>query len=60
MLNKAIKAKSKAALQSSISIQEINAYCWKSQKFDKKEETFKPYKKKKLSRLTVSILPQQE
>ena len=45
MLNKAIKAESKVALQFSINIQEIDAHCWKGQKPDKKEETFKSHKK---------------
>ena len=47
MLNKAIKAEFKAALQSSTSIREIDASCWKGQRPNKKEETSKPYKEKK-------------
>lgn len=46
MLDKPIEAKSKAAFQSPISIQVINACCWKNQRPNKKEESFKLLKKK--------------
>lgn len=41
----AIKAKSKAMLQSPINICEMDAYYQKKQRFDKKEKSFKPSKK---------------
>lgn len=47
MLDKAIKAESKAALQFSTSIREMDACCWKGQKPDKKEETSKLHKEEK-------------
>ena len=47
MLNKTIETKFKAAFQSSTSIWEKNAHCWKSRKPNKKEETFKFHKEKK-------------
>ena len=47
LLDKAIEAKSKFALQSLTSIQEMNAYCWKSRRPDKKEKTSKSHKKEK-------------
>lgn len=46
MLDKVIEAKSKAVLQSSTSIREMDAHCWKGQKPDKKEKTSKTPKKK--------------
>lgn len=45
MLNKAIKVKFKAALQSFTSIQEIDACYQKNRRLNKKEKTFKPFKK---------------
>lgn len=47
MLNKAIQAKSKVALQLFISIRKIDAYCWKSYRPNKKEENSKFYKEEK-------------
>lgn len=47
MLNKIIKAKSKAAFQSSTSIQKMNACYWKGWRPDKTEENLKFYKKEK-------------
>ena len=47
MLDKAIEAESKAALQSSTIIQEMDACCWKERRPDKKEETSKFYKEEK-------------
>ena len=47
MPDKIIKAKSKAAFQSFTNIWEMNARCWKSQRPNKKETTFKPHKEKK-------------
>ena len=46
VLNKAIKIESKAAFQSSTSIWEMDARCWKGRRPDKKERTFKPPKEK--------------
>ena len=60
MLNKAVNAKSKTILQSPTSIRKIDAYCWKGQRPDKKEKTFKPYKNKKSSQLIVSLIPRQK
>ena len=45
MLNKTTEAKSKAALQSLLSIREMDPGCWKDQKPDK--ETFRSQKKEK-------------
>lgn len=47
VLDKTIKAKSKAALQSPTSIWDIDACCWKGRRPDKKKESFKPYIEKK-------------
>lgn len=48
MFNKAIEAKSKAALQSFTSICKIDTHCWKSQRPNKKKKTLKPYKEEKV------------
>lgn len=45
MFDKIIKAKSKAVLQFFTSIWKIDACCWKIQRFDKKEKSFKYAKK---------------
>lgn len=47
MLVKAIKAKSKAALKSSTSIQKIDTCCQKGRKLDKKQKLFTSHKEEK-------------
>ena len=47
MLNKAIEAESKPALQSPTSIRKMDACCWKWQRPDKKEETSKFHEEEK-------------
>lgn len=58
MLKKAIAAKFKAALQSPTNVWEIDACYEKGQKHNKKEKTFKLFKKNtKLNSLIVSLTP---
>lgn len=47
MFNKAIKTKFKVVLQFLTSIWEIDTYCWKGWKLNKKEKNSNPYKEEK-------------
>lgn len=54
MLNKAIEDESKATLQLSTSICEMDTYCWKGYKPNKKKEIFKFLKKEPKAKLFES------